>query len=154
VPSRDDVHARWDSADFALYPSTVTPLFAQLAREIRSRIAAWDLPAGTMLPSVPMLAEKHGLSRETVRNAYDLLASAGTIEKKAGSGSFVAEALPIITVTLEPGSEAVVRPIRPGDVDLTGSMLAVTYQALVVTEPGKPPVAYDSMRTVVRTQGR
>ncbi len=103
-----------------------------------------------MLPSVPMLAEHHGLSRETVTKAYDLLRSTGTIEVRRGAGRFVAQALPTVTVTPPPGSEVVVRPIRPDDVDATGSMVALTLLALVVTEPGKPPVAHDPMRTVVR----
>jgi DNA-binding transcriptional MocR family regulator len=150
VPYRDGVHAQWESAHFTLHPATPTPLFAQLAREIRARISAWNLPVGAMLPSVPMLAEHHGLSRETVTKAYDLLRSTGTIEIRRGAGCFVAQALPTVTVTPPPGSEVGVRPIRPGDVDATGSMVALTLLALVVVEPGKPPVAYDPMRTVVR----
>jgi DNA-binding transcriptional regulator YhcF (GntR family) len=150
VPYRDDVHAQWESAHFTLHPATPTPLFAQLAREIRAKISTWNLPVGAMLPSVPMLAERHGLSRETVTKAYDLLRSTGTIEVRRGAGCFVAQALPTVTVTPTPGSEVAVRPIRPDDVDATGSMVALTLLALVVMEPGKPPVAYDPMRTVVR----
>jgi hypothetical protein len=58
--------------------------------------------------------------------------------------------VPTVTVTPPHDSEIAVRPIRPGDVDATGSMTALTLLALVVTAPGKPPVAYDPMRTVVR----
>jgi DNA-binding transcriptional MocR family regulator len=153
VPYRDEVHVQWESAHFTLHPATPTPLFAQLAREIRARISTWNLPVGAKLPSVPMLAEHHSLSRETVTKAYDLLRSTGTIEVRRGAGCFVVQALPTVTVTPAPGSEVAVRPIRPGDVDATGSMAALTLLALVVMEPGKPPVAYDPMRTVVRFDG-
>ncbi|MHC5228493.1 trehalose operon repressor [Enterococcus sp. LJL99] len=44
---------------------------------------------GTLLPSENQLVEQHGVSRETVRKALNLLINAGYIQKKQGKGSIV-----------------------------------------------------------------
>jgi DNA-binding transcriptional MocR family regulator len=151
VNERDDAHALWvGGGDIVLYPDAPIPLFAQVARHIRFRIADWDLPAGSLLPSEPKFAERHGLSRETVARAYRLLRDAGTIKSRRGVGWFVTEALPIRQVIVGPGTKVSARPAKPGDVDtIQNRQVMLMTGSLVVEEPGKPPVIYDPMRTVV-----
>lgn len=62
----------------------------QLYRALRDAIATERLAAGTALPPTRDLARTLAVSRNTVLQAYDWLASDGLIEGRQGSGSFVA----------------------------------------------------------------
>lgn len=56
---------------------------------ILARITSEEYPADTRLPSERTLAADLGVSRNTVREALDVLESHGIIRRRAGSGSFV-----------------------------------------------------------------
>ncbi|WP_099826200.1 GntR family transcriptional regulator [Oceaniglobus indicus] len=56
---------------------------------LRDEIAGGHLPEGAMLPGEQRLADRHGVSRVTVRRALDALARDGMIEKRGGAGSVV-----------------------------------------------------------------
>ncbi len=58
---------------------------------LRERIVSGAWPVGSRLPSEPMLADEHGISRVTVRRAFDALEGDGLIHRQAGAGTFVAE---------------------------------------------------------------
>lgn len=49
------------------------PVYEQIARQIRTRIAAGDLPPGALLPAVRTLASDLGVNLNTVARAYRLL---------------------------------------------------------------------------------
>lgn len=66
-----------------------TPLFRQLADELAADIASGTLCAGTKLPSERELAERLGLSRTTVMNAYRELEARGMVSGQVGRGTFV-----------------------------------------------------------------
>jgi GntR family transcriptional regulator len=71
--------------------SSPIPYYEQLAELLRHEIAAKQ--AGSelyQLPSENDLAERHGLSRATVRHALDELESEGWIYRQKGVGSFAA----------------------------------------------------------------
>jgi DNA-binding transcriptional regulator YhcF (GntR family) len=154
VADRDDAHAQWAEADLVLYPESPMPLYLQLAREMRAHISRSQLSSGALLPSVPMLAERLSLSRDTVTKAYELLRDVGTIKARRGAGWFVTEAIPPVQVTLAPGSQVYTRPIRPTDTDaIKDAKVKVMASALIVESPGKRPVAYDAMRAVVTSPG-
>jgi GntR family transcriptional regulator/MocR family aminotransferase len=76
--------------DLLLDRTSAEPLAAQIARVIRTLILGRVLEAGTKLPSSRGLAARLGLGRNTVLDAYDLLASEGWIDTHRGSGTFVA----------------------------------------------------------------
>lgn len=146
---RNKAHAQWAEADLVLYPESPMPLYLQLAREMRAHISRAELPAGALLPSVPVLAERLNLSRDTVTKAYELLRDVGTIKARRGAGWFVTKAIPPVHVTMDPGSQVCTRPIRPTDVDaIKDPKVKVMASALIVDTPGKRPVAYDPMRAV------
>lgn len=65
------------------------PLYASLARGIESSISSGGHLPGSLLPGENALAEKHGVSRATVRAALDLLEKAGIVERRRGRGTRV-----------------------------------------------------------------
>jgi GntR family transcriptional regulator/MocR family aminotransferase len=74
--------------------ASLVPLHRQLYGQLRDVILAGRLPPGARLPASRLLAEEHGLSRNTVMAAYDQLFSEGFIEGRHGSGSYVSPEIP------------------------------------------------------------
>lgn len=66
-----------------------TPAFMQLKEQIAGAIRRRELPAGTALPSERHLSAELGLSRMTVRRAFEELAAEGLVDQRQGSGTYV-----------------------------------------------------------------
>ena len=66
-----------------------TPLYQQIAAEIRKRVDAAELAPGTRLPAIRELATQLAVNRNTVSLAYEALAAAGVVESAVGRGTFV-----------------------------------------------------------------
>jgi len=79
-------------------PQAEGTLVAQLVQEMRNRIAARSLMAGTRLPSIRALAEARKISKTTVVEAYDRLAAECIIQSRRGSGFYVAGHLPPLSL--------------------------------------------------------
>lgn len=62
-----------------------------IAADVRDRIVTEQLGPHTLLPSERELAEVHGVSRMTARQALSLLESEGVVYRKPPRGTFVAE---------------------------------------------------------------
>lgn len=60
-----------------------------LLHQLEEEILSGRLPAGTKLPSERQLAERHGVSRPTVREVLRTLAERNLVEISPGRGSFV-----------------------------------------------------------------
>ncbi|QDP41293.1 GntR family transcriptional regulator [Radiobacillus deserti] len=67
------------------------PIYYQLEEEIRQLIQSGQLKPGELLPSEREYAELHEISRMTVRQAINNLASEGLLYRQKGKGTFVAE---------------------------------------------------------------
>jgi GntR family transcriptional regulator / MocR family aminotransferase len=67
------------------------PLHARIQRAIRQLIVDGALGPGKPLPASRALAKSLGVSRDTVESAYAQLHAEGFIDRRVGSGSFVAE---------------------------------------------------------------
>ncbi|MFG1430283.1 PLP-dependent aminotransferase family protein [Xanthobacter sp. V2C-8] len=67
------------------------PLHARIQRAIRQLIVDGALGPGKPLPASRALAKSLGVSRDTIEAAYAQLHAEGFIERRVGSGSFVAE---------------------------------------------------------------
>ncbi len=67
------------------------PLHRQISRQLRARILAGRLEAGTSLPSIRVLAREQHVSVITVQRAYDDLERSGLVQARRGKGFFVAE---------------------------------------------------------------
>jgi DNA-binding transcriptional MocR family regulator len=78
------------------------PLYRLLARAITAAIEHGDLPRGARLPAERALAAAIDVSRGVVVAAYDELVADGLVERRRGSGTFVAGSP---DVGLPPGRE-------------------------------------------------
>lgn len=85
-----------------------TPAYQWLYEALRHQILDGRLRPGAGLPGTRELASQYGLSRGTVVNAFEQLATEGYIEGSVGSGTFVSRTLP--EELLEAGRP----PRRPG----------------------------------------
>ena len=65
---------------------------AQLADDLRGRLARWEWSPGDKLPTEAELVEMYGVSRATVRQAIKTLESQGLVATRHGRGTFVADA--------------------------------------------------------------
>ena len=68
-------------------------LQSQIVRQVRARVLAGELPAGTDLPSIRELARDHHVSVITVQRAYETLLREGLIHSRRGKGFFVSPLL-------------------------------------------------------------
>ena len=68
-----------------------TPIYQQIADQIRRRIAAGRLAAGERLPSVRVLAESLTVNPNTVARAYRELEHDRFVMSRQGDGVFVAD---------------------------------------------------------------
>lgn len=64
-------------------------LYVQVVRELENLISAGIIEPGQLLPSEPVLTAQLGVSRATVTKALGVLASAGSIDRRQGQGTFV-----------------------------------------------------------------
>ena len=67
------------------------PLQSQLSRQIRAKILAGEVAAGSALPSIRGLAREQRLSVITVQRGYESLEREGLIHSRRGKGFFVSE---------------------------------------------------------------
>jgi GntR family transcriptional regulator len=67
-----------------------SPIYAQIARQIRAQIVDGTLSEGEALPSIRHLARELEISVITTKRAYDDLEREGLIDSVAGKGTFVA----------------------------------------------------------------
>jgi GntR family transcriptional regulator len=67
------------------------PRAARVRDELTQRIDQGVLPAGSRLPSEPVLATEMGVSRATLRDALRALESEGLVRRMWGAGTFVAD---------------------------------------------------------------
>lgn len=66
------------------------PAYHRVAQALRDEIAHGRWQQGDQLPSENDLVQLHGVSRNTVRQALELLASANLVQRHQGRGTFVA----------------------------------------------------------------
>lgn len=96
-----------------------TPVYRQIAREIRAALEDGRLRPGRRLPATRDLARRLGVNRNTVVAAYDLLSSEGLVQSHTGRGTFLSD---------EPrasGGESGRGPVAARDAWLTGFSRAV-----------------------------
>jgi GntR family transcriptional regulator len=81
-----------------------TPLYRQIAEELREQIESGKLKPGQQLRTEFELREHYGASRNTVRDAIKWLTNLGLVETRPGQGTFVVQKIdPFVTkLTGEP----------------------------------------------------
>lgn len=75
--------------NFNLRPDAIQPLYRQLVDQIRQQILNGTLAASDRLPPTRAVAQQLGVSRVTVKSAYEQLIMEGFLESRQGSGTFV-----------------------------------------------------------------
>ncbi|GGM31130.1 MULTISPECIES: GntR family transcriptional regulator [Micromonospora] len=96
-------------------PSSDRAVFRQLADLLRDRITSGDIAPGASLPSELRLAQEHGLSRTSVRQAIAILRSEGLVIVEPPRGTFVRTIEPTETVKLLKGDTASARMPTPAE---------------------------------------
>ncbi|OOG71014.1 GntR family transcriptional regulator [Sinorhizobium sp. A49] len=89
------------------------PLHARIQRAVRQLIVDGALGPGRPLPASRALARSLSVSRDTVEAAYSQLHAEGFIDRRVGSGSFVAEVKAFSTGQRVPRREALQRHKEP-----------------------------------------
>jgi GntR family transcriptional regulator len=75
-----------------------TPLYRQIAEELREQIESGKLKPGQQLRTEFELREHYGASRNTVRDAIKWLTTLGLVETRPGQGTFVVQTIdPFVT---------------------------------------------------------
>jgi GntR family transcriptional regulator len=67
----------------------VVPLYAQLEKMLRGDILSGIFGAGDLIPSETVLSRDLGITRTTVRKAFEILAKDGLVEQIRGKGTVV-----------------------------------------------------------------
>jgi DNA-binding transcriptional regulator YhcF (GntR family) len=70
-------------------PTTVTPVFVQIAESIATQIATGTVVTGARLPAAKELASTLGVNVHTVLRAYQELRDEGQVELRRGRGAVV-----------------------------------------------------------------
>ncbi len=71
--------------------SSEKPIYEQIALQIKQMIISGELQAGSILPSMRLLAKELRISVITTKRAYEDLERDGFIYTVVGKGSFIAE---------------------------------------------------------------
>jgi GntR family transcriptional regulator len=75
-----------------------TPLYRQIAEDLRAQIESGALKPGQQLRTELELREHYGASRNTVRDAIKWLTNLGLVETRPGQGTFVVQKIdPFVT---------------------------------------------------------
>jgi GntR family transcriptional regulator len=77
------------------------PLYAQASEALRNLVQRGGYAPGDRLPSEIELSQQLGISRPTLREALRLLEEDGSIVRRHGVGTFVAQSRPVIESGLE-----------------------------------------------------
>lgn len=98
-------------SDFAI-ERTGVPIYVQIRDHLLNRIAAGELAAGQQMPTMRQIAGELGVDLNTVRHAYDELATRGAVRLVRGRGTFVSDiGVASAPVRAEPPPAPVAKPL-------------------------------------------
>jgi GntR family transcriptional regulator len=117
--------------------------YLQVRDSIEHRIAAEGLKAGDRLPTERELAGQLGVARPTLRRSMQLLESAGVVERRQGSGTYVAQprvsmdmrvlmsfSRGVLSAGMRPGARILVSEHVPADRDLARAFALATGESV------------------------
>jgi GntR family transcriptional regulator len=76
---------------FEVSVSSKTPIYRQLAEQIRTAVARGHITTGAQLPSVRAMSRELVVNPNTIAKAYGVLEQEGILVTRQGKGVFVAE---------------------------------------------------------------
>jgi GntR family transcriptional regulator len=77
-----------------------TPMYRDIADQLRQQIDSGEFEAGTQLPTEQDLQKLYSASRNTIRDAIKQLTTLGLVETRPGQGTFVAPKIDPFVTTL------------------------------------------------------
>jgi GntR family transcriptional regulator len=77
-----------------------TPMYREIADQLREQIEAGEFEAGNQLPTEQDLQKLYNASRNTIRDAIKQLTTLGLVETRPGQGTFVARKIDPFVTTL------------------------------------------------------
>jgi GntR family transcriptional regulator len=77
-----------------------SPLYRQIADDLREQIDVGSLAPGQQLPTESEFQEKYNASRNTIRDAIKWLSNLGLVETRPGQGTFVVQRIDPFTTVL------------------------------------------------------
>jgi GntR family transcriptional regulator / MocR family aminotransferase len=88
-------------------PPVELPAYRRLYEHLRAGILSGQFKAGSRLPASRTLATEVGVSRNTVLAAFEQLDAEGYLNRRRGSGTYVADVLPeqMLTANHAPGTK-------------------------------------------------
>lgn len=72
-------------------PNDGLPIYLQIVHQVKYLVASGRLAAGAELPAIRVLAEQLLVNPNTVARAYRELETAGILEKRSTSGTYVSD---------------------------------------------------------------
>ncbi len=122
------------------------PLHQQLYQELRRSILSGRLTAGQRIPSTRALAKSLGLSRATVTQSYEQLASEGYLQTAIGSGTSVSAQLPDELLQAAPVKPGLIKTARQAKPKAGAQIKLSSYGARLtefVREPAEPNLLFN-----------
>jgi GntR family transcriptional regulator len=97
-----------------------TPLYQQVYLSLRERIISGELAAGSLLPGEQEMAKTLGVSRITIKRAFNELAARGLVHRQRGRGTTVAggAVIPLVAGSFDTLVESLQRMGLQTDVEL------------------------------------
>jgi DNA-binding transcriptional regulator YhcF (GntR family) len=90
-------------------PQPGAAIYEQIAAGLREQIRTGQLRPGQPIPSERTLAQLHGVARETVKKAHDLLRAEGLLERRRGQTLLVREQPEVRDLTPPAGATVTAR---------------------------------------------
>jgi DNA-binding FadR family transcriptional regulator len=109
-------------------PTSTTGIYNAIMQELREG----QFEPGMQLPNERQLAERHGTTRQRVRDALLIMQEAGLVKRRVGSGTYLAEDAPRIVERMD------------ADVDVQAAhehSFMETIEARLIIEPGVAALA-------------
>jgi GntR family transcriptional regulator len=78
----------------------MTPMYREIAEQLRQQIQSGKFAAGAQLPTELELRDQYDASRNTIRDAIKQLMSLGLVETRPGQGTFVVQKIDPFVTTL------------------------------------------------------
>lgn len=104
------------------------PRYRALFNYMQQQILSGDLVADSRLPSSRELAELLNLSRNTIKQVYEMLQAEGYIETRQGDGSYISRQLSLSRKAIQKSHRPILRPIKLSDKSKLLQQIRPLYQ--------------------------
>lgn len=128
-----------DALLFHIQPASPTPIYRQIAEQVRRLVAGGQLVAGETMPSVRDMAGTHAINPMTVSKAYSLLETEGVLQRLRGVGMAIAmqerriRPLAERLALIEPALDALARQSR--ELELPSARVLAQLKFLLENDP-------------------